>query len=293
MQQKIFDLSPEQTTAYIKLMKTKVLTPKNNSTFKTTQTTGQTTKDSALWVLEAMLNYDYDKATSPYQTGLDTTDFNLTTINNNYLSYSDLNNAYVFVAAKINTHLTANVNDKVKVVDVKATQTAGVINVKFEIIYTTNDELGFKTTASPCDPITVSAGWRAPPNNLCVTPFYGAILCNKTLNCSQPNYNCTYGVYFTNVLTVLVDNRNGDQGFYYQNPVVNCAIIQPSDLNYYVSRAKISAIFNKPTTPTNLNILNYRFQDIVNSFPGQFWAIGYWNLYVKYGVPNCSPANPN
>ncbi len=154
-------------------MKTKVLNPKNNSAFKTTQTTGQTTKDSALWVLEAMLNYDYGSA-GKIETNVDTFHYSITI--NNSVTYANINSAYMLIANKINNYLSININERVKLIDIYAAENNSILTIESEIIYTSNN-LGFKTTGV-CDPFTTEIASPGLGTNPTLNGF------NYLTNCS-------------------------------------------------------------------------------------------------------------
>lgn len=287
-------MTTEQTSLFIKNLKNRL----SSSQSRLSQTLLSTTKDTALWEIEALLNFDFDNAQNPVPTSLDTLKYDLNINDTGNIDYSEISNAYNTLSNKINLHLSANTHEKVKLVDVSAVVINNILHAEAYVVYTI-DNSEHKVATSPCDPITVSAHWSnlTGPSS-CSASNHGPDLCNRRLNCSQ--YTCGNGgtVYYTNISSITYNGNVSGSLFYRYTPVVLYPCTEPplisaSDLNNKVSAAQSYANTNKPTSPAGIVITNYNFQGQYNmAYAGASYIATYWNLTVTYGTVNCSGA-PN
>ncbi|MFY7884507.1 MAG: hypothetical protein ACOVOV_06645 [Dolichospermum sp.] len=301
VEQKMYDLPTEQTTALIKTFKKQF---SNAINLRSAQTS--LALDSSVWLLEAALNYDFD---SPKTTEIGYTDsLKFTTpITNNTLNGSDFGTAYSALANLLSQKI--NATTKIQVIDVTATieEDAIVYACNVTLFHTTNGQ----RIATPCDPFTTET---ASPSKFATTlPSYANPFLSCTLNptldgptqveiklnsCSFPS--CSNGYYYTNVTSRTIDPLSYSQyqsSLYYR--VIASAgdyclnankIITAAQLNTYKSTCNSIATAFRPTTPAGLQILNnYDLSLMVTSQPCcSFPRYAYWKLTVKYGTVNCN-----
>ena len=283
-------MTTEQTSLFIKNLKNRL----NSSQSRLSQTLLSTTKDTALWEIEALLNYDFDNAQNPVPSNTDTLNYDLNINSAGNIDYSEISNAYNTLSGKINLHLSANTLEKVKLIDISAVETNNIIQVKAYVVYTI-DNSGHKVATSPCDPITISghfANALGIPGIQCSTETnHGPTMCNVRLNCSP--YTCSSGarVFYTNITSVTYNVNSNSNMFHYNVPYTgDCAALylSASQLNNNVSNAKSYTTSNMPSSPSGLIISNYNFTcNLGQLYPGAPTWTSYWKLQVTYGTPNC------
>lgn len=260
--------------------------------------------DSSLWVLEAALNYHFDKTPKgDHEVFLDTVQFSafLTTLENGavWVSPADLKKVYDQFKLSI-TQLSAGPK-KVKIIDIKAAISEGQIHYKGAVI------LYIGTTKSNCEPFTTEkAAWSKPfmgPGFCCpaTTLPDGPTLVAKKLNgCPLYNLDCVAQSWI-NVNSVWFDGWNnntpstwfpnsGNLFYYWKNgslTVCNgiCISLTAGHLNNYVSGCKALAA-TTPLTPgfvtANYYIGAYsQKHNNVSSYDGG------WQMQVTYGKPVC------
>jgi hypothetical protein len=295
VEQKMYDLPTEQTTALIKTFKSQFT---NSINLRSAQTS--LALDSSVWLLEAALNYDFD---SPKTTEIGYTDsLKFTTlITNNTVNGSDFGTAYSALANLLSQKI--NATTKIQVIDVTATieEDAIVYACNVTLFHTTNGQ----RIATPCDPFTTET---ASPSKFATTfPSYSNVFltCSnnpaldgpteikiKLNSCSFPS--CSNGYYYTNITTI-----NGYDNQLYNKSGISLSdfclnankIITATSLNSYKNRCNTLANLWKPSTPLGLSIINnYNIQLEITSLncncPNNYWA--YWRLYVQYGKLNCN-----
>ncbi len=287
----MYDLPTEQTTALIKNLKSKLSS--NQSRFN--QSTVYTSKDTALWEIEALLNFDFDNAQNPVPSNLDTLNYNLNINTSGNIDYLEILNAYNFLSNKINLHLSTNSLEKVKLIDISAVVNNNIMHTRAYVVYTI-DNTGHKVATSPCDPITISGHFSNAPGTSggiqCSTePNHGPQMCNTRLNCAP--YTCSSGarVFYTNISSATYNVNSSSNLFWYDVPYTgDCAAyyLNASKLNSNVSDAQSYATTNKPSSPSSLIISNYNFSCQLGTLcTGCSTWTSYWKLKVTYGTPNC------
>jgi hypothetical protein len=300
VKQKMYDLTPEETTIYIKNLKNQF---KSTSQLKSLGINGSIEKDSALWEIEALLNYTFDRSEREDNSYIDSIGYSINLNIANAVDYSELNNAYNYFANQIANHLSINPLNKVKLVDIIAFENANTLIVTANIIYTIDNNSNHRVNTNPCDPITGTSHWASATNTGAMTWPCTSIpgphapeLCNIRLNnCSQ--YACGNGTapYFTNVITLLFGTTSGTSNpWHYHSPLNSSApcdneYLSASQMNANVTSAQSFAASNIPASPTGMVITNYRFHNMFGwpyTWSNSIYA-GYWLLDVTYGKRNC------
>ncbi len=304
VKQKMFTLSSDETIDFIKHLKNQFVT--NSKQQKTVQNVGSFATDSSLWVIEALLNYDFDNANDPEPIGGDSLTFDIIIENENVVANSEITNAYDYFSSQINAHLTSNPNERVKIIDVTATGNTNILNVKANVIYTANNS-GQKVSSSPCDPIAVQGHWSGGASGygyICTSipgSQRGPNMCNRRLNCSYPVCPNGYSPTYSNVTTITIGTNNGTYNpfhYYYGLPGTapcNTEYLTASHLNSNVSLAQSYAASNLPSSPTGMVTTNYNFYNSIG-FPinGNYSIMaGYWQLRITYGLPACGGGLPD
>ena len=290
----MFTLTEKEITVFIKNLKSQINAVSRQN--KSIQNFGSIAKDPTLWELEALLNYDFDYSENSQINSTDSISYNMNINSFNSIDYVELNNAYAYFSNQISQHLTTNTLERVKLIDISATENNSILKVKATIVYTTDNSTQRGT--NPCDAITISGHWSASPSNTPSWPCssvtnHGPDMCNTRLNCIV--YNCT-NLYYTNVITITLGINGGTTNPYYiKNPIdgtapCNNEYLTASHLNTNVSLAQTHAIANKPSSPAGMQIINYRFYNMPGYPITNNYSImaGYWQLGVTYGLPNCT-----
>lgn len=298
VEQKMYDLPTEQTTALIKTFKKELTSSANLRSAQTSLAL-----DSSVWLLEAALNYDFD---SPKTTEIGYTDsLKFTTpITNNTINGSNFGTAYSALANLLSQKI--NATTKIQVIDVTATieEDAIVYACNVTLFHTTNGQ----RIAIPCDPFTSETA--SPSKFPTVLPSYSNafLSCsgNPTLDgptqveiklnsCSFPS--CSNSYYYTNVTSLSFNGLTHPARLYYRsitgtsNFCLNSnKIITASQLNQYKNGSNYLATFYKPTSPAGLSILNnYDLSlDITGGLCGGCPYYPNWKLTVQYGTLNCN-----
>jgi hypothetical protein len=289
--QKMFEMTTEQTSLFVKTLKSKL----SSTQSRLSQYSVSTTKDTALWEIEALLNSDFDKSQITTPSDSETLECTLTINNTNGVDFTEITNAYTSLSNQINQHLSTNINDKVKLIDITATESDNFIYVKAYVIYTT-DNSNHKTNTNPCSSITISGHFASAPGSsgalvTCSTePNHGPSMCNTRLNCSQ--LTCDVSGYYTNIVTISDGVNSNSNPYYSQTPITTSCdayYLSAYNLNSNVTKAQVYGASNLPTSPTGMSIINYNFLcQMGPAYPGAVAYRGYWQLKVTYGVLVCT-----
>ncbi|GAB4208994.1 MAG: hypothetical protein Fur0023_21000 [Bacteroidia bacterium] len=259
--------------------------------------------DSALWLLESALNYDFDVNTTDYNYLNDSTGYIISLSGGDSITLSDLNVVYAYfnsyIAGKINS------NKLVKIIDVYAYKSNNQITISASIVF--SETTTGNRTESVCDPYSnITARWsypltNTPPFTYCTnytTNNDGPTLCNIKLNCTQYNPPCN-PYFFTNVVTYTFDNMTNQYPnalFYFTGPgsfnvVCTVPVLTDVQLNNYINGCKTLAISNIPSTPgyiiTNYSVNATMYVQPPNP-PHGGYSILWWYLKVTYAIPTCN-----
>ncbi len=292
VKQKMYDLSPELTTETVK--KFKGVNTLQSSSQNTNQRVASVDvrADSSIWILEAALNYDFDKIPNGSETFNDSCSYEVDYINNN-VTAADLTNAYNY----FNQYIGQKTNgaDKVKVIDI----TAYFNNTK--ITYVANitlfPDLAQKITGL-CDAYraTYSANW----SNYWVNQYGGCSTgttndgptnCESKANCYVA-ITCP-GFYWSNVTTLnLIGAPYSSSSLFYSHSSNYCQTISGTTLNNYVSACISLGASNIPSSPANMHVASHNVIDNVTLDQQNMWLLYFWwDLDVTYGTYNCSGEN--
>lgn len=300
VKQLILKVEPALLTSKIKEFKT--LAQRSNISSKT-MSNQNLPIDSAIWLLENTLNYDFDSNTSGNPLS-DSTGYEITLSNSDTISATQLSSAYNYFYNYIYQKITQN--KLIKIIDVYAHINSGKLIISSNIIFTENTA-GNKTEGV-CDPYSnITARWslpltNTPPFTYCTnysTNNDGPTLCNIKLNCTQYNPPCN-PYFYTNVVTLLFDNMSNHYPnalFYYYisngspSNVCNPPALTDVQLNNYINGCKTLGIFNVPTSPSGYIITNYSVNATMYVNPpvppSGGYTILWWYLNVTYAIPSC------
>jgi len=291
VEEKMYNLTPEQVKSSINFLTASDVL--NQSASKGFKPESNLPPDSSLWVLEAALNYHFDKDPKDHDVYEDSVAFSAPLTFENgavWVSPSDFINVYNQFKSAI-TQKSAGLK-KVKLIDIRATIDFpnGQINYKGEIVFAL-------PTPANCQPFPNSsfpkiASWSSTWGVGCISPAaYGDIMCeNKLNNCNI--FGCQ-NLFYTNITTYMTNNINGafSSSLFFISPHSNilCENLGGSSLNQYVNGCKNIALANLPVTP-GVIMVNYNITENwaqLNFSTTKLW----WNVTVKYAKPNCG--NPN
>jgi hypothetical protein len=246
-------------------------------------------------LIEAALNYDFDK--QPAQgtpTFMDST-VNQTNVLTATISSIDAEAAYNYFNNYF-TQKTAGAN-RIKIIDITAIQnTTGLIYKANAVMFDNTGGNRINTGNARCEALPSEAAWSATdPGSCSSNASYadGPYVCNNFLNCNYVgNYSssCSCGYYFTNVTSVYASNSSNSYPtmLYYKNTFASCdnTILTNTQLSNYVSNIYSFAVTNIPTTPTGMVISNFNITS--GFFPiSQSNILTWWNLVVTYGTVQC------
>ncbi len=262
--------------------------------------------DSALWLLEAALNYDFNQMTNN-STYSDSTSVSIQLSDTTNITLTDLTIAYSSLFNYISQKTQQN--KLIKIIDIYSyLNETNNLTISANIILCENNS-GNKTE-NVCDPYSgIRARWSLPLTN--TPPFFyctnyttnndGPTLCNNKLNCYQFNPPC-YPYYYTNVITLNFDNVNNNfsNALFYDlygtgSPQNVCLPPELMDfqLNNYINGCRNLGISNIPTNPPGYVITNYSVSATFYILPPSPGGGGYtklwWKLDVTYGIPICYP----
>jgi hypothetical protein len=303
VKQKMYNLTPEQIKSTINFL-TAANSPDPNSS-KNLLT------DSSLWVLEAALNYNFDRNPKDHEVSIESMEYSapLILMNGSLLvSPSDLKKVYDKFKASV-TQLCSGPK-KVKVIDITAKIAAGQINYKGNVVLYTDAKipsncLPFTTETAAWSTPYMGTGFSCPPTSL---PHGPTMVMNK-LNNACPAYDpgCPgggpFGWYWVNVgNSPLFDGYNfntpstwfpsstGKLFYTWKNsPLGVCNGISVSlnanFLNQYVSGCK--ALAASTNTYPGSFALNYSIIDYWNPLNAGNWQEGGWKMQCTYAVPVC------
>ncbi len=290
VKQKMYDLSPELITVAVRNFKGhNTSLHSSNQNINQRVTSVDVHADSSIWILEAALNFNFDKIPSGSETSCDSASYEINYVNNN-VTAADLTNTYNYFNQYISQKTSGT--DKVKVIDI----TAYFNNTK--ITYVANitlfPDLAQKTTGL-CDPYrsTYTANW----SNSWMTTYScysggndGPNSCAAKLNCNIAIGSCP-GFYWANVVTVkLGDFGNVWTGLYYSpNKPTVCSepLMYGSDINNRVTLSQGYAASNLPSSPSGMHIASYGVFGRVMPGSVPYTHTMWWGLNLTYGTYAC------
>jgi len=289
VQEKVYDIPTEKLITAIK-----VLNEPMNSTQSTARAFEPDTDlapDSSVWVLEAALNYHFDKVPNDHDVYADSVEFSapldlLTGVPT--ISPANFNDVYNKFKNEIVNKSAGP--QKVKVIDITATidYAANIINYKAEIIFYIGSGV------SNCQPFTTQTAkwssmfWAASCGAGPVLD--GPTLMNQKLNnCPAYNPGCN-NWFWTSVSSAGFNGQTFPTQLFSAStpvPMFPCNILSGSQLNNKVTGSISLAV---GSAPAGKLISNY---NVTPAFIGTAtFNNGWWQMTVQYAVPRCYN-NPN
>jgi hypothetical protein len=200
VKQKMYDLPTEVITEAVRNFKgiNTLHTSNQSNTQRISSSTVQA--DSSIWILEAALNYDFDKIPVGSETSHDSCGYE-TNCSNNVINSSDLTAAYNYFNHYINQKTSGT--DKVKIIDITAYLNNSKITYVANITYFPDLS---QRTEGVCDPY--SSGYTAYWSNYYAHTVYGCATGNDGPTKTEFRANCTVaisgcnGFYWANVSTL-------------------------------------------------------------------------------------------
>jgi hypothetical protein len=319
VKQKMYDLTPEQVKSSIRILAGGA--DGSHSAARSFRPDTILSPDSSLWVLEAALNYHFDKVPRDHEVFVESVAFSapLTYINGAaWVSPSDLVNVYNQFKSSIAEKSEGP--KKVKVIDITATLLAnGQINYTGSVVLFAGTG-GFLPTCAPFDPTYLakfSAGLYSGfgcsgPNSS--APDGPTAATTKLNNCYRFTPQCNNDYYWINVSTTLFYKAactgpttlpshflpysatnlcTSGLLFYHSTTLTGgsaCYIEPASTINSQVYACNAVAASNAPSLPgikVSNQFVSAWYETFVNSSADWGWA----NI-VTYGYPVCNN-NPN
>jgi hypothetical protein len=288
IEQKFIDLSDKQSHDLINRFKI-------SATSRLGQPGTSLPIDTAIYVLEAALNndFDWDLHTGKEVLPLDSIVYCCVGFGSDatspMISSSDLENAYTTISAYVSSRVTHLV--KVRVIDIQAAYSADGAGIEFKamIILIANN------LPNPCTPfaagVTASQAKADYTTVFCTTPVLdGPPLVKQKLNCTVLNHSCRG--YYSNVITI---SPSPGGWFYFSCPWANrcnptTSTLNGTTLNSRRSTLMSSAIANKPATSEIIsqNVTGFA-TSVLCACPNDWFHV--WYHDVTYGKWNCKEPN--
>lgn len=286
IKQKMYDLPTEVITEAVKNFKrVNNSNTANNSVKRISFSDIQI--DSSIFILEATLNYDFDKIPTGSETSQDSCSFEINCTNNS-VSSTDLTVAYNYISQYINQK-SSGIN-KVKIIDITAFLTNSKIKYVANITYF--PDLAQRTDGL-CDPY--ASGYTAYWSNYYAHTVYGCTAGNDGPTNVEFNANCTVaisgcnGFYWANVTTLnFFTTPDPLSTLFYCHCSNYCTTLSGTNLNTYVNACTSIGSANVPSSPSGMHIAGYDVIDKMaldnfNNTLLYFW----WQLNVTYGTYGC------
>jgi hypothetical protein len=269
--------------------------------------------DSANFVIEAVLNYDYDRGTSqhdhhcikrdsilfpgiifPSTTGL-VGDADMVKVYDFFAAYCDS-----LIGKQNNGNGNGNANgsdngngngDEIKVIDlVTIFNTTGGMGFYANIITIINQKPQYPFDPN-CNPISNNAMWSQMFSCTQPVSFDGPTLFTNRLNCLNPNLHGCFGGYviYSNVQTKnFYSYVNPSIGYVLSNaPTCNNTVLTPATMNGYVTPAINLVVANTPSWGGPLpffTVANYFCDSYAVGAPITDW----WRIHATYARAWCS-----
>lgn len=274
VQQKLYNLSAEECDKVIRSFKdyTKVNTMYGKIESSTIPA------DSSIWLIEAALNYDFDKPGTE-ESVHDSCGYEIDLTESYMVNSNQLASAYNYIYNYINQSI--NSQKQVKVIDITGFSNGNKLVFSAYIKY--NSSSNGNKIMGPCDLYTSgSAAW-----NPCGSP--NAITWAEVkLNCTAYNPGCPGSWYWTSITNAFIDNQNGaySSSLYYVASTMNtCPSLYYTTINGYITGCRNLGTSNHPGG--SYILIDY---DITW---GLIWLGGssykqWWDLNIRYGIPQCS-----
>lgn len=310
VKQKMYNLSHGQIKSSISFL-TETDNP-NQSGSKNFMPDADLAPDSSIWILEAALNYHFDKSPEDHDVYIDSVEFSapLTFLNGvPSVSAADFFTVYNQFKADITQKSTGP--QKVKIIDITATIK------KSQIIYKGTVVLYIGTVKSNCAPFTTETaawsqsfmgiGYSCPPTTL---PDGPTLVANKLNNCPAYDPGCIgggpHGWYWINVsyspwfdgynsnnFSTWFPSATGRLFYTWKNSaLVACngisVVLSAGFLNQYVSGCKTLAA---STLPVGFFVANYYVGAYWNPINAGTWQEGGWRMQATYAMPVCKDNN--
>lgn len=291
VQQKLYNLSAEECDKVIRSFKdyTKVNTMYGKIESSTIPA------DSSIWLIEAALNFDFDRKPNSSITAYDSCEFEIDLINNIHVNANEFLSAYQFAYNYVIQSVAST--KQVKLIDVRAITYNSKIKYLFDIIYFLDEST--QKIQSPCDPFTSpqSGAWSlgywisgqcfSPPAN------DASVMVTTKLNCTSYNPGCSGSWYWMNITNTTLNNVTGTYSpnlFYVASTVTPCNIFAWTQMNTYVSNCQSYGASYHPGG--SYILIDYQIQPGLISLGGISWKI-FWNLKIRYGIPQCNQGGGN
>jgi hypothetical protein len=315
VEEKMYNLTPEQIRSLISSFTTG--TDLHQSNARSFMPESNLLPDSSVWVLEAALNYHFDRDPKDHEVSVDSVEFSapLTLMNGAvWVSPSDLKNVYNQFKSSI-AQLAAGPK-KIKIIDITATIENGQINYKGSVV------LYIGTAVPNCSPFPVGtlgkfssglySGYGCSGSS---APDGPAMVTKKLNNCYRFPLSCGNSYYWVNVSTHLfykaacsgpttqpshflpysATNLCGSGLLFFHSTTPSgyaCSTFSESTLNAQITACNAVAVSNVPSTPAGLKVSNQTVSAWTESFTNSSTDWGWCNV-VTYGYPVCNPVNPN
>ncbi len=195
------------------------------------------TVEDAVWNIEAALNYTYCNSEISEVIGVDSVFVTVDVTENGELNFNDVINAY----DQLNLGLINVIgNNTMRLADVEFIETSnksGEKQLKL-VVVETKRPTAFLTTFGPTD------YWKPMWEDGKCDTYEGQGVGNDAKTMIQKKINLLrfYG-YFTDVQTILI-HEGLSQEYFWQGYDTDC--LNPTEMNYWLSKGKECAEFNKP-----------------------------------------------
>ncbi len=255
--------------------------------------------DSAVWIVEAALNFNFDREKNRGVTS-DTKVDSVVMTNPVTLStegklspgeVADVYNFFKNYCIGINTN---SPHRRIRIIDVIAsTSNDGRVAYFSSFVAIANKPVS--PLPGHCNPYTnQTAMWSYLFTQSCnpLTTNDGPTLVMNRLHCQILNSQACYGgyLYYTNVTTAFFNNSSNTypSALYHLSsaPLCNMTTLTGTQLNGYVQGCQNIAIANLPPGP-NIIAGNYYIQPAVFA-P---FSLNWWNLSITYGKPHCDQSH--
>lgn len=293
--QKMFSLSSSQTTAIVKKFKSFDKAQTSSNIQARLVEADSVALDSAIFTLEATLNYDLDvfitndSDTSYHFSATDTTGFTIAkTISNQKISSNDLDSAY----SQLKQYIKSKTGDSLKIYIVDLETYLSQNQIYFRAIFVPYDYNYSRFNCQQSYALNTFASstgfYWSNPSNLDIS----SIVLTKYLNfCDFPLTKCP-GSFFINVVSLYINSLSGNTYggtlyYYHVNAsTVNQTLLSPLQLNTYRTNIKNYALSFCSQQSINhvVSVIKIDDQWTPPGLQPPYPFTTYWNLTMQCGV---------
>jgi hypothetical protein len=312
IEQKKYDLTSEQTNEVIK--KFKGIKGENEKNLQARLIEADSVAvDSSIFVLEAAINFDFDEIMDQsYKSGKLSTEFSIPiSSDGRKVNSNDLESLY----GSVTDYLMANTTEYIRaqIVDIAA-YTTNQGQVTYQVEVATFD----LRSSPPCAAISVGSspyllafqgfGCSGNPANDATT------LMNQNIKCTFLPAPCTYGIFYTNVVSINTNQSNlfsswsglylsSSNAFLFSSTPLTTSqhcnaahkTLTASQVNSFLSNGKAQMTSYLPSTPANMIIASGGYTPkslLMAPLGGSYYKV-FWDLNAVYGVKNCRVVTKN